>query len=98
EVFLRATSGGKSDSAAVTVVSTTLATLTIESPASLLVGQTAQLKLVAPDTDGNVIAPHSIPGQPDDAAVGTVSPTGMFVAVNDGIATVTVVAEQLTTV
>src|SRR5215211_5007886 len=39
KAFIRATSGGRSDSVAVTVVSTTLATLTIEAPASLLVGQ-----------------------------------------------------------
>ena len=98
KAFIRATSGGKSDSVAVTVVSTTLATLTIEAPASLLVGQTARLKLVARDTDGNVITPQSFLWQTDDAAVGTVSPMGMFVAVNDGIATVSVVAEQLTAV
>ena len=98
KAFIRATSGGKSDSVAVTVVATTLATVTIQAPTSLLVGQTAQLKLVARDTDGNVITPRSISWQTDDAGVGTVSPTGMFVAVNDGIATVTAVAEQLTTV
>jgi alpha-tubulin suppressor-like RCC1 family protein len=98
KAFIRATSGGKSDSAAVTVVSTALATLTIEAPSSLLVGQTAQLKLVARDTDGNVITPQSFSWQTGDAAVATVSPLGMFVAVNDGIATVTAVAEQLTAV
>jgi len=98
KAFIRAMSGGKSDSAAVTVVSTTLATITIEAPASLLVGQTAQLKLVARDTDGNVITPRSVSWQTDDAALGTVSSAGMFIAVNDGIATVTAVAEQLTAV
>src|SRR5215213_6821190 len=52
--FIRAVSGGKSDSVAVTVVATTIATVSIQAPTLLLAGQTAQLKLVARDTDGNV--------------------------------------------
>jgi len=98
KAYVRAKSGGKSDSVAVTVVATTIATVTIEAPASLLVGQTAQLRLVARDSDGNVITPGSIWWQVDGAAVGTVSLTGMFTAVDGGIATVTAKAEQLATV
>jgi hypothetical protein len=98
KVFVRVSSGGKSDSVAVSVVATTIATVSIEAPASLLVGQTAQLRLVARDGVGNVITPASISWRVDSAAVGMVSPTGMFTAVNGGIVTVTALAEQLTAV
>jgi len=61
KTYIRASSGGRVDSAEVNVTATTTGSITIESaPAALLVGQTAVLVLVAQDTDGNAITPRSI--------------------------------------
>ena len=98
KTFIRVTFGAKTDSVAVTVVATSIATVSIQAPASLLVGQTAQLRLVARDTDGNVITPQSIAWQSDGTTVGTVSSTGMLVAVDEGSIRVTAMAEGLTAV
>src|SRR5688500_7566092 len=94
KAFIRATSGGKSDSAEVTVVATAIASVEIEGvPPSLLVGQTSGLRLIARDADGNVVPPLSIAWQTDDAAVATVSARGMVIAVKEGSATVSAMAE-----
>ena len=94
KAYIRAQTGAVVDSAAVTVAATSIGTVTIEdSPAALLVGQTAPLRLVARDTDGNVVPPQSIEWQTEDATVATVSARGMVIAVNEGTALVTAVAE-----
>jgi alpha-tubulin suppressor-like RCC1 family protein len=96
KAFIRATSGGKSDSAEVTVVATAIASVEITGvPPSLLVGQTSGLQLVARDADGNVVPPLSIVWQTDDAAVATVSARGMVIAMKEGSATVSATAEGL---
>jgi alpha-tubulin suppressor-like RCC1 family protein len=97
KTYIRAASGGKADSVAINVVATTIGSVVIESaPASLLIAQTAQLKLVARDTDGNVITPVLIIWRVVDPAVATISELGMLTAHAEGTAAVTLVAEGLT--
>ena len=97
KTYIRASSGGKVDSAEVNVVATTIGSVTIESvPAALLVGQTAALVLDARDTEGNIISPRSIVWRTADATVATISNTGMLITLTEGMATVTVEAEGLT--
>jgi len=99
KTYVRASSGGKVDSVAVNVVATTIGSVAMVSvPASLLVGQTVALGVVARDTDGNVITPRSIKWLTDDATVATISISGMLVTREGGTATVTVEAEGLTAV
>ena len=98
KAFIRASSGGVSDSTSVNVVATTLGSITIQrAPASLLVGQTVGLALATRDTDGNVITPRSIIWRTEDPTIATISLGGMLVAAGEGTATVTAEAEQLTT-
>lgn len=97
KVYIRATAGGKSDSARVTVVATSIASVSIQrAPASLLVGQTVGLVVLARDTEGNIITPQSITWRTDDATVARIVPSGMLFAIGEGTTTVTVEAEQLT--
>ena len=97
KAFIRAQSGGGFDSVAVTVAATSIGSVAIVgAPASLLVGQTARLRVVVRDTDGQVVAPQLLIWQTDDATVATVSAGGMVIAVNEGIAVVTAVAEGVT--
>ena len=99
KTYVRASSGGKVDSVAVNVMATTIGSVAMVSvPASLLVGQTVALGVVARDTDGNVITPRSIKWLTDDATVATISISGMLVTREGGTATVTVEAEGLTAV
>jgi len=99
KTYVRASSSGKADSVAVNVVATTIGSVAIVSvPASLLVGQTVALGVVARDTDGNVITPEWINWLSDDATVATISKTGMLVTLKDGIAAVRVQVEGLTAV
>jgi len=100
KAFIRASSGAKADSAVVTVSAAPIASVAIERiPASpLLIGQTAGLRLVARDADGNVMTPVSIAWQTDNAPIATVSKTGMVIAVAEGSATVSAVAEGVTAV
>jgi hypothetical protein len=97
KVVIRASAGGKSDSATVTVVNTTIASVSIQrAPASLLVGQTVGLAVLARDNEGNVITPQWTGWRTDDATIATVAPSGMLIAVGEGTATVTAEAEGLT--
>ena len=99
KTYIRASSGGKIDSAEVNVVATTIDSITIESvPSSLLVGQTAWLVLVARDTEGNIITPQSIVWHTADSVVATISRSGTLYTRTEGTATVTAEAEGLTAV
>jgi alpha-tubulin suppressor-like RCC1 family protein len=104
KAVVRVRAGVTSDSTTVTVVATTIGSISIQrAPASLLVGQTVGLMLLARDTDGNIITPTSVTWSTDNATVATIAPslapsTAMLIAVDEGTTTITAAAEGLTTV
>ncbi len=91
---IRATSEGKTGTAAVTVTPVAVQTVTV-SPASgaLIVGETLQLGAVAKDEGGNTLAGRPISWTTSNADVATVSGTGLVTAVAPGSATITATSE-----
>lgn len=88
---ITATSGGRSGTAAVTVLApTTVASVTV-TPASnaLIVGATVQLTATPKDSVGNVITGRSVAWSSSNASVATVSATGLVSAIAAGSTSIT---------
>ncbi len=91
---IRATSEGITGSATVTVIPVPIATLTLAAPAGVLVpGQPALLTATARDAAGVVLEDRAITWASANAAVATVSTTGVVTAVAVGSAVITATAE-----
>ena len=91
---ISATSGGKSGSAAVTVVAVPVGSVAV-SPASvtLVPTQVASLSAVVRDANDVVVTDRTIVWTSSNTAVATVSPNGSVTAVAPGTATVTATSE-----
>lgn len=89
-----ATSGGKSDTTAVTVTLAPVASVTV-SPASvsLTTAGTAQLTATSKDSAGGTLTGRAITWASSNAAVATVSATGLVTGATDGSATITATSE-----
>ncbi len=98
---MRATSGGitKTETFRVTAVATapTMASITVSpSSKSLVVDETTQAQAVAQDTQGNVMGGTTFTWTTSNAAVATVSPSGLVTAVSAGSATIRAAASGFT--
>ncbi|MEO5511915.1 MAG: hypothetical protein ABIS27_14895 [Longimicrobiales bacterium] len=82
--FIRASAAGISDSIRVTVIATSVASLVLDGPSSLLVGQTAQLSLIARDLSGNILRVGIVGWASTDTQLATISNQGMVIAMKDG--------------
>jgi hypothetical protein len=93
-VWVVATSGGESDSAAVTVTAVPVATVSV-SPAtvSLLPLQTAQFTATLRDAQGNVLTGRSVTWTSSAPTLLGISSTGLVTALLTGSATVTATSE-----
>jgi uncharacterized protein YjdB len=91
---LTATSEGKSGTAALTVSTVPVATVTVTpASASLLVGGTAQLTATMRDSAGGLLTGRTIVWASSNTAVATVSATGLVTAKAAGSATITATSE-----
>jgi len=94
---IRATSGGVSGTAAVTVIPVPVGSVEVDPPApSLTVGQTVQLDAIVRDPAGNTLSGRAVSWQSSDPAVATVSESGLVTAVAQGTANVTATSEGKT--
>jgi uncharacterized protein YjdB len=93
-VTISATSEGKSGTAAVTVTPAPVASVTVSpvSP-SVGVGQTQQLTATLRDASGNLLTGRAITWTTSNAAVATVSGTGLVTGVAVGTVTITATSE-----
>jgi alpha-tubulin suppressor-like RCC1 family protein len=92
---ITATAEGQTDTAAVTVgAATPVATVTVL-PANFTIpiGATYQLAATAQDANGNVLTGRSIAWSTSDAAIATVSASGLVTAFAAGAATITATSE-----
>lgn len=91
---ITATSEGKSGTATVTVSAVPVATVTV-SPAtpSVTVGQTAQLTATPKDANGSVLVGRVVTWASGNAAVATVSSSGLVTGVTAGSDTITATSE-----
>ena len=91
---IRATSEGKTGTAAVTVTAVAVRTVTV-SPASaeLVIGDTEQLQATTKDESGNTLTGRAVAWSSSDEGVATVSATGLVTAVAAGSATITATSE-----
>ena len=84
-VTISATSEGQSGSAAVTVTPVPVASVTVAPPtASVIVGQTVPLDATTKDAGGNPLTGRSITWTTSNAALATVSATGVVTGVGAG--------------
>ena len=91
---ITATSEGQSGTAAVTVTVVPVASVTVSpATASLTVGQTTQLTATPKDASGNPLTGRLITWATSNAAVATVSTSGLVTAVAAGSATITATCE-----
>jgi uncharacterized protein YjdB len=91
---ITATSEGRSGSAAVTVVSTAVGSVTVSLASSTVgVGRTTQATATTKDTNGNVVVGRSITWSSDNTAVATVGATGVVTGVATGTANITATSE-----
>jgi uncharacterized protein YjdB len=91
---ITATSEGKSGSAALTVSSVPVATVTVSpASASIRVGATAQLTATTKDSAGGVLTGRTVTWSTSAAAVATVSASGLVTGVAAGTATITATSE-----
>jgi uncharacterized protein YjdB len=89
-----ATSGGKSGSAAVTVVAVPVATVSVTpATASVAVGSTVALSATPQDSAGYALSGRTVSWATSNAAVATVSQTGVVTGVAAGSATITATSE-----
>ncbi len=94
--YIVASTEGKSDTATITVTFTPVATVTV-SPASATVfaGAAVQLTATPKDASGNPLAGRSVSWTSGNAAVATVSGTGLVTGVVAGSATITATSEGI---
>src|SRR5712691_5524578 len=91
---ITATSEGQSGTASVTVSTVPVASLTVSpSPASVQQGATVQLTATPRDANGNPLSGRVISWSSDNAAVATVSGSGLVRGVAAGSATITATSE-----
>src|SRR2546428_5908571 len=87
---LTATSEGKSGTAAITVATVPVASVTVSpATASVQVGQTVQLSAIPRDANGNPLAGRTVAWGSGSPAVATVSASGLVTGVTAGAATIT---------
>ena len=96
-VTISAVADGKTGGAALTVGPKSVATVVVSpNPASAAVGQTAQLTATAKDAAGTALVGRAITWASSNAAVATVSNTGVVSAVSMGSATISATANGVT--
>ncbi|HUQ80387.1 MAG TPA: Ig-like domain-containing protein [Gemmatimonadaceae bacterium] len=96
-VTITASSEGKSGTATVTVTPSPVATVNVTPPtANLTIGQTTALAAELRDASNNVLTGRAIAWSTSNAAVATVSPTGVVTAAGTGTATITATSEGKT--
>jgi uncharacterized protein YjdB len=97
---ITATSEGKSGQAAVTVTAAPpvpVATVSVTpATASVVIGQTVQLAATPKDANGNTLSGRVVTWSSSNAAVATVSATGLVTGVSAGAATITAMSEGKT--
>src|SRR5690349_17849694 len=94
QATISATGGGKTAAATATVTSVPVASVAVSpTTASLTVGQTAQLTATPADASGNPLSGRVVTWATSNAAVATVSTTGLVSAVGAGSATITATSE-----
>jgi uncharacterized protein YjdB len=94
KVVATGTPGGVSDTATVTVTPAPVAAVSVApSAATIAVGATAQLQATTTDSAGNVLTGRAITWASNNAAVATVSGSGLVTAVGAGSATITATSE-----
>jgi uncharacterized protein YjdB len=92
---ITATSEGKSGTAAITVTLAPVASVTVSpAPASVTVGQTVQLTATPKDANGNSLTGRVVTWTTSDAAVATVSASGLVSGLVVGTATITATSEE----
>ena len=92
--IIAAASGKAADTAAVTVASAAISTISVSpSSQSLSSGQKVQLNAHAADAKGNQLTGRAVGWASSDESVATVSTSGVVTAVEDGTATITATAE-----
>src|SRR2546425_425171 len=91
---LTATSEGKSGTAAITVATVPVASVTVSpATASVQVGQTVPLSAIPRDANGNPLAGRTVSWGSSNPAVATVSASGLVTGVTAGAATLTATSE-----
>src|SRR5207247_944087 len=91
---ITATSEGKSGTAAITVSTVLVASVTVSpASASVQVGQTVQLTATPKDANGNLLAGRTVTWASSNTAVATVSASGLVTGGAAGSATVTATCE-----
>ena len=94
---IRATSGGRSGVATITVTTIPVATVAVTPAApSVFIGRTVQLTAVTSDAEGNVLTGREIGWTSNATGVATVSETGLVTGVAAGSATITATSEGKT--
>ena len=94
QATISATGGGKTAAATATVTNVPVASVALSpTTASLMVGQTAQLTATPEDLSGGPLAGRIVTWATSNAAVATVSTTGLVSAVGAGSATITATSE-----
>ena len=94
---ITATSEGKSGTAAVTVTTVPVASLTVSpATANLQAGATAQLTATPKDASGNPLSGRVVTWSSDTPGVATVSSSGLLTATAAGSATITATSEGTT--
>ena len=91
---ITATSEGKSGTAAITVASVPVASVTVSpAPANVQVGLTVQLTATPKDVNGNPLTGRTITWSSNNTSVATVSSSGLVTGVTAGSATITATSE-----
>ena len=91
---ITATSEGQSGTSAITVVHVPVASVTVSpSPASVQVGQTAQLTATPKDASGNPLTGRVVTWASNNTSVATVNGSGLVSGVTAGSATITATSE-----
>ncbi|WP_332449058.1 Ig-like domain-containing protein [Methanoculleus sp.] len=91
-----ATAGNMTGEATVTVATASSGVVVSPSTITLGAGESRQFTATVYDQDGNATPGASVAWASSDEAVGTIDETGLFTAVADGTATITVTAENET--
>src|SRR5437870_4799454 len=94
---ITATSEGKTSTAAITVTTVPVASVTVSpATASIRVGQTTQVTATPKDSAGGTLAGRTVTWKSSDTTVATVSPSGQVTGVAPGSATITATSEGKT--
>ena len=95
-ITITATSEGKSGTSSITVNLVPVASVTLSTPTTpMVVGETQQLSAVTRDANGNVLSGRLVNWSSSNAAVLTVSNSGLVTAAGQGTATITATSESV---